>query len=98
MQRVKTNAAATGIVYWIRDQVIDVDQHRCKHREPCFKKIFSEEHSGYKSRQDQMQQQVYDGPEYRICQHVELGIKKAAQELGGSQAEGVSGPKSQLLN
>jgi hypothetical protein len=78
MQRMISDAAARGIVNRIRQQVINIHDHRRYHREPRPQEILPEEGTGNRGGHQQVQEQVNNRSE-----HEDLTMKKAAQNLGG---------------
>ena len=79
MQWMKSDTAATGIVYRICEKVIEIDNHRRNHRNPCLHEVLSKEHAGHGGRYQEVQEQVNDRSDHSVCP----GRKKAAQKLGG---------------
>ena len=64
MQRMKSDTTATGIVYRICQQVININHHCRNHRDPCPEKVLSKEHASHGGRYQEVQEQVDDWPDH----------------------------------
>jgi hypothetical protein len=50
MQRVKSDATATGIDYRICQKMIDINHHCRNHRDPCPEEVLPKEHASHNGR------------------------------------------------
>jgi hypothetical protein len=80
MQRMKTHTAPAGIVHRIRQQVVQINQHRRQHDQPGFQKLFAPGNTCNGGRQREVQQHMYEWLDHLLFTEPK---KKAAQNLGG---------------
>jgi len=67
MQRVKSDATATGIDYRICQKMIDINHHCHNHRDPCSEEVLPKEHASHNGRYQEVQEQVNDRPKHMAC-------------------------------